>query len=113
MAKPDYTYRERDTRTTFRFFLSRYDRYGYPVYHGTVRNNRVTVFEIVDYRPSPIGQRTARDMANDIVSFATAYAERPEEFDRSPSDREQVCRAWWNKHGDILSMNTESRRERA
>lgn len=113
MSKPDYTYRERHTLTTFRFFLSRYDRYGYPVYHGTVRNNRVTVFEIVDYRPSPIGQRTARDMANDIVSFAVAYVERPDEFDRTPVDREQVCAAWWRYNENMLVSGTESRRERA
>jgi hypothetical protein len=113
VPKPDYVYRERYTRTTFKFYLSRYDRYGHPVYHGTVRNNRTTVLEFTDYRPSPMGRSTPRDMANDIVSFATAYVERPDDFGRAGVDREQVCRAWWWHNGDTLSANTESRRVRA
>lgn len=111
MHKPDYTYRERGTRTTFKFFLTHFNERG-AVYRVVVRNNRVAVFEGERYSPSPIGRATPRDMANDIVSFATSYVERPEEFDRSPSDREQVCASWWRKHGDLLSMYTESRGER-
>jgi hypothetical protein len=111
--KPEYVYRERGTGTWFRFYHAGFDRRGCPVYSGTVRCKGETVFNIVDYRPSPMGRPTPRNMSNDIVSFAISYVERPGEFDRSPSDREQVCAAWWRRTGDMLSSGTESRRERA
>ncbi len=57
------------------------------------------------YRPG-LSARTEREMADDIVGFAMAYVERPEEFDRSPDDTEQVHAAWWLGHGDDVSCIT-------
>jgi len=45
-------------------------------------------------------------MADDLVGYAVAYVERPEEFARSPDDTEQVHAAWWEEHGDTLSCCT-------
>ena len=109
---PDYIYRERGTGTWFRFYHAGFDRWGCPVYSGTVRNKRVTVFDIVDYRPSPMGRPTPRSMANDIVSFAVSYVERPEEFDRSSTELEQLNSAWWRSNEDNLATGTESRKGR-
>ena len=113
--QPDYVYRERKTRTTFKFYHTGCDRHGNDQYRVTVRNNRVTVFESEGYRPSPVrrGQGTPRSMANDVCGFALAYCERPEEFGRYEREREQVCAAWWRVNGDNLSIGTESRKERA
>lgn len=67
--------------------------------------SEVTRFEDGPYRPSPMG-RDDRGMANDILSFAQAYAERGEEFDRDPADLDQVHAEWWATHGDALTLDT-------
>lgn len=80
---------------------------GRPAYHVTVTAPDGVVFESDDYSPSPLrdGPESVRTWAEDVVSFACAYAERPGEFDRSASEAEQVNAAWWRKHGDALSAD--------
>ena len=54
------------------------------------------------YRPSPLG-RTDREMCADVIGFALAYVERPDEFGREPDDSEQLHAAWWRQHGDAIT----------
>lgn len=62
---------------------------------------RTTVFQGSDYYPASGLAEWQR--ADDVVSFALAYVERPEEFDRAADDLEQIHREWWIKNGDALS----------
>ena len=79
---------------------------GRTAYHTTVTApDGAVVFDGADYSPSPLrdGAGDVRAWAEDVVSFACAYVERPEEFSRSASEAEQIHAAWWRKHGDVLS----------
>jgi hypothetical protein len=67
--------------------------------------NTTERFTWTGYRPG-LSARTERDYANDIVGFAMAYVDRPEEFDRSPDDTEQLCDVWWMEHGDVIACET-------
>lgn len=68
-----------------------------------------TVFETETRHWRPASRSTMADQVADIVGFAAAYAERPDEFDRSPSDYEQVESAWWERHGDAMQAEADHR----
>ena len=58
-----------------------------------------------DYKPG-MGVSTDLQEINDILSFAIAYAERPEEFEREPTDLEQIASPFWAEHGDSFMIET-------
>lgn len=70
--------------------------------------SEVERFEGGPYRPGG-GEWDDRRAAEDVTGFAVAYVERPEEFDRPPSAREQhpTNAAWWRAHGEALSCELE------
>ena len=55
-----------------------------------------------DYRPPACGETDLQEACS-IFKFAEAYAERGEEFDRSPDDAEQLALDWWREHGEDMS----------
>lgn len=61
----------------------------------------VVRFQAGPYRPGI--HSTEQSMADDVAGFALAYVERPDEFDRTPNDTEQVHGAWWRTHGDTIT----------
>jgi hypothetical protein len=60
------------------------------------------------FRPS--AGRTDLGCADDVVGFAVAYVESPEDFDRSPDDVEQTARELWEAHGESIAAEIESMR---
>lgn len=69
--------------------------------------SEVVRFDAGPYRMGAAASWADARMASDVVGFAVAYVERPEEFDRDESDTEQVHAAWWRRHGDALACVTE------
>tara|TARA_R100001594_G_scaffold44868_1_gene77390 strand:- start:926 stop:1249 length:324 start_codon:yes stop_codon:yes gene_type:complete len=55
-----------------------------------------------DYRPPACGETDIQEACS-LFKFAEAYAERGEEFDRSPEDAEQLAIDWWDEHGEAMS----------
>jgi len=59
------------------------------------------------YKPAP--GRSEEGQVADVIGFAMAYIERPEEFDRAgrleqwPENRE-----WWLRHGEALLCEVDS-----
>lgn len=67
-----------------------------------------------DYRPG-LSVTSEIEMAEDILCFAIAYSADPEQFDRSPEEREQFYQEFWSLHGEsflyeaqLLSTTDES-----
>jgi len=75
----------------------------YPEVWAVEGGRRTLVFQGGPYRPGLHASRSRRAQADDIIGFASAYAERGDEFDRDPSEPEQQHRAWWARHGDAVS----------
>tara|TARA_R110000824_G_scaffold66299_2_gene172137 strand:+ start:160 stop:516 length:357 start_codon:yes stop_codon:yes gene_type:complete len=59
-----------------------------------------------DYRPG-LGSTSDLAEAADVIGFATAYAERGEEFNRAPSEAEQRYRSWWAKYGETFQLEAD------
>ena len=78
------------------------------VSHG-LGGSEVERFRSRGYRPGACVSTVER-MADDVIAFAVAYVERPEEFDRSADDgdieQEPANRAWWLAHGGALAAVT-------
>lgn len=68
--------------------------------------SEVVRFRSRGYRPG-LFTTTDEQQAEDVIAFALAYVERPDEFDRSTEDgdieQEPGNRAWWQAHGDSLA----------
>lgn len=95
-------------RVMFRFTRAgcdRYNRQQYLVYVYLARHGRPdrVLFSGGPYTPSPRHADNTRTWVSDVVGFAVAYVERPEEFDRAADDKEQLEAAWWRTHGDMLA----------
>jgi len=58
-----------------------------------------------DYNPG-LGASTDLQEINEILSFAIAYADNPEEFEREPTDLEQIASPFWIEHGDSFMLET-------
>tara|TARA_R110000824_G_scaffold230702_1_gene418375 strand:- start:325 stop:657 length:333 start_codon:yes stop_codon:yes gene_type:complete len=74
--------------------------------NGTMTTDQgveVFAWDPEDYSP---GLHCTTDLheVEDLLTFAQAYAERGDEFDRDPEDAEQVNKAWWVKHGDTFAI---------
>ena len=52
-----------------------------------------------DYRPG-LSVTSEIQMAEDILSFAIAYAADPEQFDRDPDEQEQLYQEFWSRYGE-------------
>lgn len=63
--------------------------------------NSQTIFDSTPYRPSPLHTSMA-ECVDDVLSFAMAYAERPEEFERDKAHAEQVHARDWHQHGEAM-----------
>jgi hypothetical protein len=61
------------------------------------------VFQEGPYRPA--GGLNEAGQAEDIVAFALAYVERPDDFGRASDEYEQVHAGWWRRHGEAISMD--------
>lgn len=72
--------------------------------------SKVVRFRSRGYRPGACVS-TVEQMTGDVISFAIAYVDRPEEFDRSADDgdieQEPANRQWWTEHGGALMMDLE------
>lgn len=72
--------------------------------------SEVTRFRSRGYRPGACVSSVER-MAEDVISFAAAYVERPDEFDRYAEDgdieQEPANRQWWIDHGDTLTIDLD------
>ena len=71
--------------------------------------SEVVRFRSRGYRPG-LFVSTVERMADDVISFALAYVEGPDTFDRSADDgdveQEPANRRWWKLHGDALAAVT-------
>jgi hypothetical protein len=68
-------------------------------------------WNVADYKPG-LGVQSDIQEADDVLSFANAYVERPEEFDRSRFDPEQMEKKWWEKHGEAMQAEANFRVEK-
>lgn len=68
--------------------------------------SEVVRFRSRGYRPG-LFTTSIEQQADDVIAFALAYVERPDEFDRSAEDgdieQELANRQWWQAHGDSLT----------
>lgn len=68
--------------------------------------SEVVRFQSRGYRPG-LFATTVERQADDVISFACAYVEGPNTFDRSAEDgdieQEPINRRWWIDHGAALA----------
>ena len=72
---------------------------------------RVFMWDTRHYRPG-IGVHTEIQEVEDVLGFATAYVERPEEFDRGRWEFEQTHKKWWRQHGEAMEAEAYFRAEK-
>lgn len=58
-----------------------------------------------DYRPR--AGMTVNEKAAELIMFASEYAPRGDEFDRSPDDAEQRAAEWWEIHGEAVQSEAD------